>query len=1120
MHLASIRMNQQQALACNFLFIFFCKFAANKTMIMNKVYLALYFFGIGFFGYAQNIFWTDDFSTPSNWAFSDVSLPQHGWTIGTNLNPLSPSPLTSSLVPFNFPTGSNGYAICNSDEAGNQNFPSMTNATLSWNGAPIDCSNQANVSIRFRTITKNWASQYYVRVSTDDGTTWTETPVMTHITTNMNTANSELVNVNISNLAAGYSQVRIGFRYTADWGWFWAIDDIELLETPPHWLTLSEPMFSMGSIAHQYTKVPLSQINVNTPLSFQARIENNGALAQNTSLLVTHGPYAGASPTLNLSPSEDSMLTVTGNASFTIPPFVGDFEFTYQALSPNPLHQPNDALGSKLFQVTDYVMASDTYDGSPGSISGGFFGWAADVGDPGIGTTYEIFNAGSIHSVHVGIANVAQADLANYVGNELYVQLWKYDPVADNYNFLAISDAYILTNNDFGNLVNIVFNTPINVAPGDQIVPMATSPEFAIVPIAFAGFSNQGNTIGIAGSSFVTLAANGLYVPTPVIRLDFGSNVALEVTSNNASCVGSCDGEIQVTATGFGASGILNYQWYLDGQLLNNVNGSVLQNACAGDYTVVVSNSGGNTATASITITEPTNLNLEFEAFPTIGLSPLYVVFQNQTPSLAGFDFHWDFGDGNEMINNNEILNHTYINNGSWDVTLTASNSSGCVFTLTKPNYIVSTDNSNCSHLAQILQPSPVEVCPYDIIELSANTSANFIYQWFDNGMPIVGATQATFSPTSEGTYSVQISENNCPVMSSEVTVIMHPVPETPVISPIGANEICDGGFVTLGTTMSYDGFNWSNGEQTETIQVNTSGLYSVVVNNIEGCESPSEAFLLNASSMDMQEICVVGNYETTNHNVVVWEKETTTGIDSFYVYRLNEITDEFEQIGAVGYNQLSIYVDMSSNTQSQSYTYRLSVLDTCGIETPWSAPHKTMLLNISAGSGSSWNLSWTPYEGVDLVSYNIYRGTNLNDMTLLATVSNTNSYNDPSPPLVSVTYQIEAVNDAGCDPTRVYSSAKSNIIWFDQSSVDAFELAAWSVMVYPNPSQTQITIETTNNVLPSRIDIYDIHGRILLNQIYNDSATVIQLDGFESGVYFARVFSEFGEKSLRFVKQ
>lgn len=493
----------------------------QKNVLNSSVAGSESFFGTRAEG---DVIWSDDFSNAANWSMTNTSAPPHGWIITTNLS----APPVAAFVPINFPTGSNGYAFVNSDEAGTSQNPSQTNAIIRWNGTPIDCSQNPNVSIKFNTATRNWSSQYFLQVSSNGGQTWSEIPIMQNITTNVNTANSQVVSLNISSLTNQSSEVMIGFRYQAEWGWFWAIDDVELFETWNYDLTMVDAISSVGELGLKYTIYPVGQVTSNLTMGFGADVKNNGAMAMTPALKASQGAnwtFTGAPSTSNPNQIASDSVFIAAASGYPIPSTAGTYNITLELATAETLQDPAAATRTMPFSVSPLVMASDAYNGTPASMSGGFFGWATATGDPGIGLEFELNNAAAVGRVAVGIANVNAQAQGDYIGRELYVELWRVQ--AGELVFAGISEPHVVTAANFGNLVQCYFETPIAFEAGETVVAIAASGELDLVPVAFAGMHLAGNTIGKAGSGFVTLASDGPYVNTPVVRLDFGNYTGL-----------------------------------------------------------------------------------------------------------------------------------------------------------------------------------------------------------------------------------------------------------------------------------------------------------------------------------------------------------------------------------------------------------------------------------------------------------------------------------------------------------------------------------------------------------------------------------------------------------------
>lgn len=164
--------------------------------------------------------WEDDFSDPSKWVVYNESAPPVDWTIETALN-ISPVP---DLNPILLPTGTNGFAFINGDAQGEG---SIQNSWIEYVD-PIDFSDFQNASLTFQQVSRNFATNYFVEFSVDGGLNWVAFQVNEDLLVNTNTSNPEGESVDVSELIDGESEVRLRFNYVADWGWFWAIDDIVL----------------------------------------------------------------------------------------------------------------------------------------------------------------------------------------------------------------------------------------------------------------------------------------------------------------------------------------------------------------------------------------------------------------------------------------------------------------------------------------------------------------------------------------------------------------------------------------------------------------------------------------------------------------------------------------------------------------------------------------------------------------------------------------------------------------------------------------------------------------------------------------------------------------------------
>tara|TARA_B100000282_G_C31624191_1_gene440767 strand:- start:20 stop:841 length:822 start_codon:yes stop_codon:yes gene_type:complete len=259
----------------------------------------------------------------------------------------------------------------------------------------------------------------------------------------------------------------------------------------------------------------------------------------------------------------------------------------------------------------------------------------------------------------------------------------------------------------------------------------------------------------------------------------------------------------------------------------------------------------------------------------------------------------------------------------------------------------------------------------------------------------------------------------------------------------------------------------------------------------------------VNASFITPPDVCIVGVNPAANFNRVVWEKPLSSAIDSFYVYRETAQAWVYDKLGATPYNDSAIFDDMYSNPAIQAYRYRISILDSCGVESSLGDLHKTIHLTINQGVGTSWNLIWNHYEGISYTSYNIYRGTSSSNMTLLTTIaSNLNSYTDLTAPAGQLYYQIEVISGYSCDPGKSFNSSRSNIVDNAQAPSIVISNESRKVKVYPNPTNNLIQIEIENYNGSIEAALYDFTGKLL----ETTNSTKLSLVNYPKGIYLLKV--------------
>jgi len=104
-------------------------------------------------------------------------------------------------------------------------------------------------------------------------------------------------------------------------------------------------------------------------------------------------------------------------------------------------------------------------------------------------------------------------------------------------------------------------------------------------------------------------------------------------------------------------------------------------------------------------------------------------------------------------------------------------------------------------------------------------------------------------------------------------------------------------------------------------------------------------------------------------------------------------------------------------------------------------------------------------------------------------------------PVMESGTYTVVAIDNANCFIT-------DEITVTIEACLGINELENESFQIYPNPSNGDFTIQLLNSSNIQKIDIIDLQGKIVFNQLPNQSTDSMNIDirGLDSGVYFVRI--------------
>lgn len=164
------------------------------------------------------------------------------------------------------------------------------------------------------------------------------------------------------------------------------------------------------------------------------------------------------------------------------------------------------------------------------------------------------------------------------------------------------------------------------------------------------------------------------------------------------------------------------------------------------------------------------------------------------------------------------------------------ADSTGC---LSKPSNAVEIALDHQPFAPQIVGPSDLTICLGEMVALTATKPTRVDSYLWPNG-----DTTQTIQVSEPGVYSViGLTENGCatnPSSSVNVSQSNDSIPPPPEIAIDGEVVFCQGAFTTLSAPPGNLFYIWSNGKTSQSIDVTETGMYSVIVEDFNGCTSVS----------------------------------------------------------------------------------------------------------------------------------------------------------------------------------------------------------------------------------------------------------------------------------------
>ncbi|MFY8132459.1 MAG: hypothetical protein ACOVOL_04430, partial [Bacteroidia bacterium] len=246
------------------------------------------------------------------------------------------------------------------------------------------------------------------------------------------------------------------------------------------------------------------------------------------------------------------------------------------------------------------------------------------------------------------------------------------------------------------------------------------------------------------------------------------------------------------------------------------------------------------------------------------------------------------FGNTNICSGDSVILFSNYGSNNVWSNGSTDNQ----IVVYGAGTYSVTVTDGGCSATSASVstnyfqRPTPIAsanaattFCAGGSVLLSSNYSG--INTWSD------GSTTDDITVSATGSYTVTVMDSNgCSATSAPVDVTVNANPVVS-ITPNGPTTFCAGNSVTL-TSNYASGNTWSTSSTSQSISVNTSGVYSVTVTDSNGCSGVSNSISVVVNPLPTVSIAASGTTNicqgdtvnltstTTNSSVFTWSNGST----------------------------------------------------------------------------------------------------------------------------------------------------------------------------------------------------------------------------------------------------
>lgn len=276
-----------------------------------------------------------------------------------------------------------------------------------------------------------------------------------------------------------------------------------------------------------------------------------------------------------------------------------------------------------------------------------------------------------------------------------------------------------------------------------------------------------------------------------------------------------------------------------------------------------------------------------------------------------------------------------------------------------------------------------------------------------------------------------------------------------------------------------------SRGGNSMSVRFLKAGTY-VVRHTIS--ESYGAAYYDQTTMVKEQTIEIARISAADRHFKIEWDVAATPERATMArIYKETSVYNTYEMIGEAEVSA-GEFIDLGSDAAVKTARYKLSFVMPYG-ETALSAAHQPMHVQVNRGLGSAINLVWSRYEGLEVESYRILKGTSPDNMEVYDTLSgNLTSYSDVAGDAAGHCYSIEMVQSStsamhapGKAGRSGNTAPRSNVVW-GRDAIQA--VLATSIVISPVSGGPQFDgrsiVSLQARVLPANASITQVNWEVV----------------------------------------